>query len=80
MRAFSSDQIVEKPVYEEDPRIPRFWKSRFVIFSIPSEVTLEQIHEAFKGFGVEEVDITYQSQEFTGNPRGGIAFVKVPNN
>lgn len=58
-----------------DPRVPRYMKNRIRIFGIPAEVTHEHLLEFFKEYGCTESDLSFKSQEETGNERGGTCFV-----
>ena len=70
----------QRTPYQPDPRIPKFYMNRIVVFSIPQEVTQEQLHELFSKYGVLESEIRYRNQEETGDSRGGMAFIKFESN
>ena len=48
--------------------------NKLIIFSIPEDVTKDQIVEAFKDFG--EIRFEYKKKSWTGNEKGGHAIIK----
>ena len=58
-------------------RVPRFLKHKFVLFNIPAGVTKGELMEKVKDHGVAEDRMSYQSQEETGDERGGRCFFEV---
>lgn len=63
--------------YQPDPRIPRFFKSKMVMFGIPQDITREQLLEAFAEYGANDETMRYEDQESTGHEKGGRAFFNV---
>ena len=52
-------------------------KDKILLLGIPSGVTRDDILEAFKEFEIVEERLNYQSQQETGDERGGRCFFDV---
>ena len=62
-----------------DPRIPQLLKDRIAIYNIPTEITKDALVEYFKGWAVQEDDVTYVVTKDEKGRQESKCFVKFPS-